>query len=151
MTKIDFNKVEQALEVGLLKMTADHLLFVAELAATIDDPTKVVHGEVTETAGALASILRNLHSDLRRLRKQDMEMYSKLGIDKREVWHYFENPEALTPEDWQKIKQIRQRVQEYKKELRRNFQVSDQDIVAQERKKQVNSRFNVKNKWLPLK
>lgn len=155
MSKIDFSKVENALREGLLKMSIQQLIVLADLA---NIPFGLAEKEVsnnqdvsTQTAQALAHALKNLETDLKKLKKKDASMYEKLGINKQELKQFFEHPQDLTPQDWEKIRKIRDQIEIYKQELRKNLKVSDQDIVQSERKKQNYKRFNVNEKWIPLK
>lgn len=157
MSKVDFTKVENALKEGLLKMSVQQLIVIADLAnmpfGMIEDSEseEELAKAKSQTAQALTVALKNLEADLKKLRKKDVSMYQKLGIDKKELKHYFENPQKLSPQDWQKIKDIRDKIDVYKKELRKNVTTSDQDIVQSERKKQNTKRFNINEKWIPLK
>lgn len=150
MAKVDFAKVEQALRAGLLKMEAEELLYLADLANSFEAIPKPKE-EPQKMAGVLTSVLRNLQADLRKLRKLDEEMYGKLNIDRKEVQNYFENPGSLKPEDWENIKKIREKIRQYKNEIRQNLPgESDQEIIKNQRKRQKDRRFNTNDKWLPL-
>jgi hypothetical protein len=62
-----------------------------------------------------------------------------------------ENPAALSAEEWQKVKEIHQKVMEYKKELLQKLPpLTDEQLVAAERKKHINKRYNINERWLPL-
>lgn len=153
MGKVNFTKVEQALEAGIVKMEAQHLLYLASLASSLGEgdsdtppvlkPAKFRFDENHQV------FVKNLEADLRKLRKRDKETDSKLGIQKDEIKNLLAN--EITEKEWEKICEIRRKLDEYRREMKKKLgTISDQDIIFSERKRQVNRRFNIKDNWLPL-
>lgn len=155
MGKVNFTKVEQALEAGLIKMEAQNLLYLADLASSFgeadSDTPPVLKPAKFKWDENHQLFVQNLATDLRKLRKKDREMDTKLGLDRGELNKLLENPKEITEEEWEKIREIRRKLNEHKKEMKKRLgTISDQDLVKTERKKQVNRRFNIKDNWLPL-
>lgn len=137
MAKTNFTKAEEALSEALQKMNVEKIYESTEPAKNID----LQKGKLT-----LSAILRHL----KRLQKVDPESYKKLKIKKKKIIDWIENPEAITQEDWETIKQVEVNLVAYWKEKKGPGEASDEKIVEQERIKNINIRFNVNEKWLPL-
>lgn len=151
MAKTNYTKVEEALTEGLRKLTISQLIEMADAASKSKTDTAPV-----ETPARLDAIQKALVSalkrDLERLHKQDTNVYEKIGVKKKEIKKFIDNPNTLTPEEWESIKQIKDKIDIYKKELTSSLpKVSDDQIVEGERVKHINKRFNINEKWLPLK
>ena len=91
MSKTNFTKVEKALEEGLQKITADHLLDLADAASNTGKPSASLPSVETRTA-----TLRTLERDLKRLHKKDAGVYKKVGFVKADIKKMIEHPENLT-------------------------------------------------------
>jgi len=150
MAKTNYTKVEEALIAGLTKMSMRHLLELADRAqageaATPSETDAII---IPEARRMVIAVLRQ---DLKNLKRKDTKVFSKLGIPKEGIQKILDNPTALTPEEWQKVKEIHQKVIEYKKELLKKLpEVTDDQLVEAERKKHINKRYNINEKWLPL-
>lgn len=159
MPKINFSKVEQALLEGLLKMNARELLHLADLTSMDFNPAKMLEQRMAasplspaQTAEALTKALINLQYDIKRIRKHSLSAYKQLGVKSKELKWYFDHPGNLSPEDWKKIKEIRDKIEAYKKELGKQMPApTDEQLIQTERKKHVRKRFNINEKWIPLK
>jgi len=149
MAKTDYTKVEEALIAGLTKLTMRNLLELADRAQASTGAQAETDAIIIPEARRM--VIAALRQDLKALKRKDTKVYSKLGIPKDGIQRLLENPETLTPEDWQKIKEIHQKVMEYKKELLSKLPpVTDDQLIAAERKKHINKRYNTNEKWLPL-
>ena len=141
MVKTNYTKVEEAFEDGFRKATVNNLL---------DMTGKNTGGvEASAPTAAQRQLLFALKYELRHLEKQGQVPYDKLGVTKKELKQWMNNPSSLTSKDWQKIKQIKEQINEFKKELAEK--TSSDEIVTIERNKHINKRFNVNDRWLPLK
>lgn len=150
MSKINFNKVEQTLEEGLRQYGVKQLLFLADLAASFGvgrSKKSSAFDDIETKFLFLQSLLRNIQT----LKKKDFDIDQKLGIDKKKMKYLLKNPKEITGKEWEIIKEIRRKLDLYRRETRsKGEKVSNEDIVASERKKQKNKRFNIKDQWLPL-
>jgi hypothetical protein len=149
MKKTNFTKVEKALEDGLIKITSQRLLdqvgkkSLAEPKASVAD---LPPSEVCQT------VMQNLYKELKKLHKEDELAYKKMGFHRQNLKKLIENPHLLTPADWNKIKQVQDRIEQHKKELAELLPIqTDDELIEQKRAKSPNERFNVNDKWLPLR
>ncbi len=148
MAKTNFTKVEGMLDEGLRKMTVEHLLNLTETSSE-DDKTS---GKVPEkhTQARLKSIL-TLQRDMKFLDKAEQEPYELFSVSKKNIGKYLKNPDTLTSEEWEEIKEIQSKVHKFRKEFEKNsIQNNNDDLIEQQRRSQVTKRFNINEKWLPL-
>ena len=142
MAKANFTKVEEALAEGLRKMTIENLGEMADKAKA-DRTGKPSDDKLTEKKQAL--ILASLKQDLKWLYKKDRTFYKKLEMTKKSVNELIDNPM-----DWDKIKELKIKVEKCKQEMLVEGKESNEQLVEQERSKHINKRFNINDKWLPL-
>lgn len=148
MKKTNFTKVEKALEDGLIKITTKRLLDEAGPKSSEKAKDPVADLPPKEVCHA---VMQNIYKELKKMHKEDEFAYKKMGFHRQNLKKLIENPHLLTPSDWNKIKQVQDRIEQYKKEL--NLQLpfqSDDELVEKERARSPNKRFNVNDKWLPL-
>lgn len=158
MPKTNFTKVEEVMDQGLRKYSVEHLLEMADEASGARTKTRNASidysSETAKTAQlskAQSRLIASLQRDLKNLRKKDKEVYKKLGIARQDIKKMIENPSSLTPADWEKIQQIRAKIDQYKAEVAKQLpQQSDEELVESERHEHLNRRYNVNKKWLPL-
>ena len=146
MAKISFTKVESILTETLRKMMIDRLSELAAIVTLIQDPKTKISMSVIE------QILKRFQSELGRLKKSDIKLYQSLGFSAEDEKRFFSSTPNLTPEDWTRLKTLKDKIEELKKELIAHS-VPDEKYekqVEQERLKHENKRFNVKEGWLPL-
>lgn len=145
MAKTNFTKVELALEEGLRKMTVSRLCELADIAAGIGQSEQ---SEETLTK-AQRLLIRRIQLDLMRLRKKDSKIYAKLKIKKSELTKKLEDPESLTKDDWKELKALRKKT----KTMIETYypKSSNEKLIEHEQERHVTKRFNVNEKWLPLK
>ena len=149
MAKTNYTKVEEALAEGLRQLTRTKLLELADLAKAAGNQSKSAEAEVVISQHHLLS---SLQRDLKELYRHGPDIYTQLGIKKKEMKKFIEHPDTLTPQDWERLKQVKAHVDEFKKEIVKNLpQISNESIVEQERVKHVTKRFNIRDKWIPLK
>ena len=143
MGKTNFSKVEKSLEEGLIKITSRHLL--DEAPAAKNNPS-------FPPQDLLVAQLQSMARDLKKLHALDSSIYKKLGFPREKLKKLIANPSSLTLEEWQKIKVTREKIALEKQNIAKNKPFEfDEDIVEKERLIQKNRRFNINDKWLPLK
>jgi len=158
MSKTNFTEVEKRLIEGLRKMFIQRLLEMADAATRGGKPSEPVEvkpsGEkviATSREESRKNILRALRRNLDRLMGKEEEWQEKIGISKQEAKRLVEEPEKLTPEDWEKVKSLKEQMESHEKELRQPIEKdANEKIVEAERIKHINKRFNVREGWLPL-
>lgn len=142
MAKTNFTKAEEALSEALQKISCSALLREADAA----------QGSAISTDEELKErikISQGLIRTLRRLHRNDREIYKKVGVKKRDLEGLLENPGKLSKEDWELVLQAKVKADEFLKLLPEKS-ASDEQLVERERHKHINKRFNVSDKWLPL-
>lgn len=158
MAKTDFKRVENALEEGLRRMSVSRLV---EHAGTTGNPTK---GEAStrqrRQRSAEQSLKRaeerrmmatKMQFDINQLFKKDHSLYTTLGTYHDEITDLFKRADTLQDQEWERLQAIKGALDAYKQQHRQQEeQIADDDLVAKERKFQVNDRYNVKRGWLPL-
>lgn len=155
MAKTNFSKVEEILSEGLRKIKVEHLLDLADRAAS-PAPDSADAGTQKNPApnqpGSRKHTLLALQRDLKHLTKQDKDAYKTFGIGKSRLKKYIEHPETLTAEEWEAVTKIKLKVDEFKIELAKTLPgTSDDDLVDQQRRKHVTKRFNINDSWVPLR
>lgn len=129
-------------------MSVTELLTLADQAASFGDVTLETS---IPSVQARTIILSMMESDLKTLSKVKEANISSLGITMKELKSTLDKVKDLKLEDWNKLKKIRERVQEYKKELADKIpHLTDEQLVEIERQKHINKRYNTRDKWLPL-
>lgn len=145
MAKTNFTKVEEILDEGLRKITVEHLL-------DLTDKPDGARQKKFESSSSRINVVSMLLKDLKQLQKQGKEPYEKLGIKKNFLKKFIDHPEVITPEEWKTIQGIKTKLDVFKKELaEKHPQVSDDDVIAQQRRRHITKRFNINEKWVPLK
>jgi hypothetical protein len=143
MAKANFSKVEKALEEELIRMTSERLLE--------ETPSSKIHkGEKLPAPQDQVTILKNMERLIKKISKKDPGLMQKGGIDLESFNTLLECAGKLSKEQWQSAKEIQKKLSELKKALTDQTAVSDEALVEEERKKHINKRFNVQEKWLPL-
>lgn len=141
MTKTNFTKVEESLIKGIDQSAVEQLLAATGKASA---------------GGAVASelrlLLRHLQHDLRWLLKLDKEIPTKLQTTQGEVLRFIHaKPEELNPEDWKRVQILQTLCTAQKGEAEKKLATpTNESLIRKERRKHINKRFNVSDKWLPL-
>ncbi|HRD55328.1 MAG TPA: hypothetical protein PLC42_02920 [Parachlamydiaceae bacterium] len=145
MAKTNFTKVEEALAEGMRKMTMEHVHALADSISEIN--AKGFEKTEAETKNKLIAILK---FELNWLGKQDPELHKKLGIKRSEIKKLIDKKEKLTAENFEKIKSIKEKLEQLKKELNEKSPQTNEELIEKERTKHINKRFNKNDNWLPL-
>ena len=150
MAKTNYTKVEESLAEGMRKIEVDKLLTIADENAA-KKPKKTT-AQTPKVDAANLHRLNWIHRELKVLQKAEKDPYIRLGISKEEVTKFLNDPLLLTPEDWEKTKSIKEKITNYKAELNKEAtNASDDDLINRQRKNQTTKRFNVNDKWIPLR
>jgi hypothetical protein len=152
MAKPDYNKVEAALEEGLLRMRAQELAKIAEF---YQKPSKGAQ-YLRQRRERLEhwSLLKELLYDLNKIHKLDREGYKSLSINRKKVREWIEHFDDISEEEWDKIEEAEAEVYRYKKRILKEQGIKDSEHlpgkIQDERAKEENRRFKVRDGWLPL-
>lgn len=154
MAKTNYTKVEEALAEGMRKIEVTRLLDIADENAAINSG-KVPPVAPTKPSKDNAIHLKRLttiYHDLKLLEKAGKEPYTQLKIKKEEIKNFIKDPSALNADDWNKVKMWKGLVAEYKAVVKeQQHEPSNEDLIKQQRKQQTTKRFNINEKWIPLR
>jgi hypothetical protein len=144
MSKTNFTKVEDSLQIGLEKYNIKKIV-------ESTDP----HKDEKEAARAKRlerkKIAFQMIAELRKLAKSDPRIYSKLGSSLAAIKKLLEHPTKLTDEEWENVFKIKNKIAAYKTAFASNIkELPDADYVEKERGKENNKRFNIQDNWLPV-
>ncbi len=152
MSKTNFTKVEEALTEGLRRIQLDKLLKEADAAkgtAGDEAATKATN------AATLAEGHRRVHAlkmSIKWLSSKDPDLYLRLGVEKADITKFLDAVDKFTDKDWATFKILHDKVDKAKLDLAAMQGVGgNEDMIAQQRQKHIHKRFNVQDKWLPLK
>lgn len=156
MAKTNYTKVEEALAEGMRKIEVDRLLKVADEKKK---PKKPPASPSTPSPSKIEEIhLKRLifvQKELKALQMQGKDPYKELKIDANEMEKFLNAPNALTSAEWEKVKEYKEKIINYTKqqsgEETQTESNVNQDFVEQQRKKQQTKRFNINDKWIPLR
>lgn len=147
MSKTNFTKVEEALAEGMRKIEVDKLLTIADANSGKSSPEKK-----SKIDSIHLRRLVKVDEELKSLEKLGKNPYVRLRIAKEEMEKFLNDPANLTAKDWERLQAIIKQVTSYKSEIERKPLVSsDEDLIKQQQKKQAGKRFNVNEKWIPLR
>lgn len=150
--KIDYHKIEEALDEGLRQISIRNLLTIADLEAALGTSNiKIKDLTPSQKKAILTSVVKNLEVDLLILKKKDPHIFEKLDLNRVEMRDYFKHPGELSLDQLENIKKIRKKVDIYKRDLKaQRANLKDEEIVKSERKKQKTRRHNTNETWVPL-
>lgn len=155
MSKIDFSKVEHLLEVSLAQVEIKNLGKLADIAQKIGRPEmrQMIEKSAKAASKNQTDKLSLLHVLRQTLKKhKNPSFYESLAIPLEKLKNLLEKSSDLKVEEWALLQELRLKVNALKAEdLGTHPEKADDSIVEQERKKHINKRFNVRDKWLPLK
>lgn len=149
MAKTNFSKVEMILNDGLLQVQVKSLLELADLAsgkgeAAKDNPTRVLQ--------ARRAIARMLQHEIGYIYKSNPGIYTLLGIDRDKLFKIFDHSDNISTEDYEYISKFKKMVDTYRKSLQGAVTPeANEELIEKQKKQHINKRFNVNDKWLPLR
>ena len=154
MAKTNFTKVEDILNKGLESLTVNELLILADQAAEAGDGemAKLARARVAKAKESKerAHWISSIKRDLAIIQKRDKEFLKTLKIRKKELLELMSHPEKIDEKGWEYLHTLHDSLNQYKTDHLKVVD-SDEDVVEAERLKHINKRFNVNDKWLPLK
>ncbi len=145
MAKTNFTKVEKIFDDGKAKQMRDDLLKEADLASGNVTPKNPVIEAQKKLASERKILIQALTHHLKEHDESTFEL--KIGFSKDLLEDLLKKGHSLTDEEYAILQKMKKKIERYKK----NHENYDEKLVEQERKKHINKRFNVRDKWLPLK
>lgn len=143
MAKTNFSKAEEAMIDALQKMTKQQLL---ELTTSHSGNAE----ELLKRTKLRSLFITTLKHEINRIYRINPEIYKKLNIKKDSLGNWLKDADKLTDNDWTNIVKLREQVEVELKQIA-TAEPSNDQLVEKERRKHINKRFNVNEKWLPLK
>jgi hypothetical protein len=144
MAKVNYQKVEEQLAAGLRKMQVQRLLEQAKEAQEKGGNTP--QAEEPQAKAEPVAVVADKQASKQKLQtavKSNLERLLKKADDKPLV----ENPGEVNTEEWQSLKKMSKELKTEEKEPEAE---KNEALLAQQKKRSVNKRFNVQEKWLPL-
>lgn len=152
MAKTNYTKVEEALAEGMRKIEVEKLLIIAdENSAPKKGKKKVEQPVQAKVDPSRLHRLNWVKRELKALQKLGVNPYVKLKINKEEFAKFLKDPAVLSPQDWEKIQSIKEKITDLKLKRDQEIQGSDDDLINKQRKDQTTKRFNINEKWIPLR
>lgn len=144
--KVDFSKVENILSDTLRKIFIDRLSELAIIANLIQASSQATNPKLMDEIAA------SFQQELGKLKRKDKKLYQKLGLTDANEERFKISPSQFTQEDWILLKDLKQKIDELKRELLGdelpNLEYEQQ--VEHERKRHIYKRFNIRDGWIPL-
>lgn len=145
MAKTNFTKVEKSFDDEMRKNLQDELLKEADRVTGTPSKETAEIIRQKRLAAEKKILLQALQHDLKTMDEDVLEDHIKISKDTLE--HLLNKGINLKDQEIEELKKIKKRIDKYKKE----HEGYDEKLVEEERKKHINKRFNVRDKWLPLK
>lgn len=146
MPKISFVRVESTLGDTLRKIFIDRLAELTTIVSLINEPQSKIQPEKIET------VIKHFQIELKRFKEKELKLYPRLGLSPEEENKFFGSYLSFTADDWNRLKTLKEKIDELKKELFGEESPKEEyDLqVEKERRRHLNKRFNVREGWLPL-
>lgn len=138
MSKINFSKVEDAIDEGLKKLTVQELLILSG-------------GKKDKAKNDREQIAKLIAIQTEWLHKNGHKISEILGISRKKLKEELAQAIAMTDEEWKRVLEWKEALTLKLKKIKEKTKKSDENLIESERLKHVNKRFNVREKWLPLK
>jgi len=149
MAKTNFSKVEMILNEGLLQVQVKNLLELADIASGKSEAAKENPTRVSQARRAIARMLQH---EIGYIYKSNSGIYMILGIDRDKLFKIFDNSDNITPEDYEYISKLKKTVDTYRKSIQGSVTPQEnEELIEKQKKHHINKRFNVNDKWLPLR
>jgi len=145
MAKTNFTKVEEVLEEGLRQMTVQHLHALADTLSNMDS-----EGIEKSDSDFLKKLITILKFEVNWMETHEISLEKRIGIKKSDIKKLIEKKPPFNAEDFDKIKEIKEKIEMLKAELEKKSPETNDQLVQKERVKHINKRFNTNDKWLPL-
>jgi multidrug efflux pump subunit AcrB len=146
MPKISFVKVEQMFSETLRQIRIDRLTDLSAIVMLTQNPDAKLNKVSSQ------QILKKIQVELEGMKKNDLTIYQSLELTADEEKRLFDFERKFSSEDWDRLKRLRDKIEELKKELLGHSAPDEKfdEQVKKERIKHKDKRFNVREGWLPV-
>ena len=143
MAKSDFSKAEEFFEKEIQQLKIDKIVESTESVESLD---------AINQYRLVNTLLTVLQYEIKKLTRLRVNPYELLKIDKSELRKFINQPGEVTVDEWEKIKKWKNEIDSLKLRNECNDSViEDEEEIERARQIHINKRFNVNDKWLPLK
>ena len=143
MAKSDFSKAEEFFEKEIQQLKIDKIVESTESVESLD---------AINQYRLVNTLLTVLKYEIKRLTRLGVNPYELLKIDKSELKKFINQPGEVTLVEWEKIKKWKNEIDSLMLRYESNDSViEDEEEIERARQIHINKRFNVNDKWLPLK
>jgi len=98
------------------------------------------------------ALLKELRYNLERIYRQEKAAYKTSEVKRKDVDDWIAKIDDLSDQQWEEIENKANKILGYTNGLLLSPQPDkDNTLILEEKKKQKNKRFNVRDGWLPLK
>lgn len=145
MSKVNFTKVDQALDEASHQLFIDSLAELSTIANMLQNPDRKIGKNEEE-------IIIRFQNELKRIKKEDFSLFEKLSLTAEEEDRMLRPISEYVKEDWAQLKSLRERIDELRKQVTGKLELNEanDEIVEKEKKRHINKRHNVREGWLPL-
>lgn len=143
MAKADFSKAEESFQRELEQFKIDKI---------IEDTENHENSNAIQQFRMINRLLTLIQYEIKGLKRKGINCYEILKIDKNTLKSFIKDPNTVSVDNWKMLREWKEQIDALKKtEEGKALVTTDEDIVDKERKVHINKRFNVSDKWLPLK
>lgn len=157
MPRNNYEKVDSAMEAGLLRIKAEKLVKESEKKSNVNSAPENLRSareKLAEVADQRKKERRLLATGMRvdidLYFVKDRQLYTKLGTYHEEFMDLVAKSDSMDEEKWKRLMEIKEKLDAYKKEKNKKAP-NDEKLIELERKKHINKRHNIKDNWLPLR
>jgi len=156
MAKTNFTKVEESLKSGMEKIKISNLGKMADIAQ--EAASKPEMKGLMEKAALVASKMSierkaTLHIIEQALNDYpDDAFFQLIDCNRQQIVELINRKESLKRNEWETLRQVKIKITDFKNtKLQKNSEKANEKLIDSERQRHKNKRFNVREKWLPLK
>ncbi len=144
MAKTNFSKVEGAFDDGLNKIKIQSLYQKAE---EVVSPESAL---IRERRQQLHQALVWMRYEIKSHSKKDKSFLEQVGIDPKVCELLNREEESLEESEWRLLLENHQKLELYLKEQKKK-EPSNEEILKAQKERNQKRRFNVSERWIPLK
>ncbi len=141
MGRTNFRKAEDSFAETMNRFAKEQLLAEADQAKGV--AAKEPQGIERKR------LLKILLVKMKRVAQTQPELYNSLGVTRKELQGWAIDPSKMSEEEWKKLEKAYEILTKTAEE-KVPESVND-TLVQEERHKHINKRFNVNDRWLPLR
>jgi len=147
MAKTNYEKVMSVLDDEIKKLQVSELLQESDI---VSGKTTLQEAEKLQGERQKKLLLKAIDLQLKDLPLDSAGLKEKLGIHLDGVKKLLKHPDLIQEEHWTALAKISKKLNAYMNEQAPN-KIDNEKLVEEQRKRHINKRYNIQEKWLPLK